>query len=194
MTYVNSMNKIISLTLSAALVSIAACKGGAAAEADSAAAETTTVGVENIAIVTNGVLQSGPTVSGDLAAERESKVRAQVGGSVLQTYVDQGQAVRSGQTLGRIEAGGLQDVYLLERAGVTAAVNNADIARRELARSEKLLAAGAIAERDIEQARRSAISASAALADARARLATASKQVGNTVIAAPISGIVSERC
>jgi RND family efflux transporter MFP subunit len=102
-------------------------------------------------------------------------------------------AVRAGQTLARIEAGGLQDVYLSARAGVTSASNNADIARRELARSEKLLAAGAIAERDIEQARRGAIAANAALADARARLATAQKQVGNTVVTSPITGIVSER-
>jgi RND family efflux transporter MFP subunit len=101
--------------------------------------------------------------------------------------------VRAGQTLGRIEAGGLQDVYLSARAGVTSASNSADIAKRELERSEKLLAAGAIAERDIEQARRNSWAANAALADARARLATAAKQVGNTVITAPISGIVSER-
>jgi RND family efflux transporter MFP subunit len=87
----------------------------------------------------------------------------------------------------------LQDVYLSARSGVTSASNNADIARRELERAQKLLAAGAIAERDIEQARRSAISANAALADARARLATAQKQVGNTVITAPISGVVSDR-
>lgn len=194
MTLKLRMNRIFSLTLpSAALVSIVACQGGSAAETDSTAVETTTIGAENIAVVVNGLLQSGPTVSGAIMPEREAAVRAQVGGSVLQTYADQGQAVRSGQTLARIEAGGLQDAYLSARAGVTAASNNADIAQRELARSEKLLAAGAIAERDIEQARRSAISANAALADARARLATAQKQVGNTVITAPISGIVSER-
>lgn len=178
--------------LFAALLWISACKGGSAAESDSSAA-TTTIGTENIAIVTNGVLQSGPTVSGTIAPEREAVVRAQVGGSVLQAHAEQGQSVRAGQTLARIDAGGLQDVYLSARAGVTSASNNADIARRELARAEKLLAAGAIAERDIEQARRGAIAANAALADARARLATAQKQVGNTVIAAPITGIVSER-
>ena len=193
MTHIHSMKKLISLTFTAALISVAACKGGAAAEADSAATETTTIGVENIAIVTNGVLQSGPTVSGAITPEREAVVRAQVGGSVLQTNADEGQSVRAGQTLGRIESGGLQDVYLSARAGVTAAVNNNDIAQRELARSQKLLAAGAIAERDIEQARRASMAASAALADARARLATASKQVGNTVITAPISGVVSDR-
>jgi RND family efflux transporter MFP subunit len=183
----------LKLLVLSSLIAAGACKGGAAAEADSAAVETTTVGNENVAVVTSGVLQNGPAVSGTLTPEREAVVRAQVGGSVLQTYVDQGSAVRSGQTLGRIESGGLQDVYLSARAGVTAASNSADIAKRELERSQKLLAAGAIAERDIEQARRNSISANAALADARARLATASKQVGNTVITAPISGVVSER-
>lgn len=176
-----------------AVASLAACKGGAAADADAASTETATVGVENIAVVISGILQSGPTVSGNLIPEREAMIRAQVGGSVLQTYADQGQAVRAGQTLARIEGGGLQDVYLSARAGVTAASSSADIANRELARSQKLLAAGAIAERDIEQARRASISANAALADARARLSTAAKQVGNTSVTTPMSGIVSER-
>lgn len=186
------MTRKTALVAVAAVVSLAACKGGSAADAD-AAPETATVGTENITVVVSGVLQNGPTVSGNLEPEREAMIRAQVGGSVLQTYADQGQAVRSGQTLARIEAGGLQDVYLSARAGVTAASNSADVANRELARSEKLLAAGAIAERDIEQARRASISANAALADARARLATAQKQVGNTNVTSPMSGIVSER-
>ena len=185
--------KTTALVSIAAMVLLAACKGGSAADADAAATETATVGTENIAVVVSGVLQNGPTVSGNLMPEREAMIRAQVGGSVLQTYADQGQAVRAGQTLARIEAGGLQDVYLSARAGVTAASNSADVAGHELARSEKLLAAGAIAERDIEQARRAAISANAALADARARLSTASKQVGNTNVTSPMSGIVSER-
>ena len=188
-----SYSRLVPVTLIAAALAAAGCRGGSAEAADSNVVETTTVGTENIAVVTNGVLQSGPTVSGTLTPEREAVVRAQVGGSVLQTYADQGQAVKSGQTLGRIEAGGLQDVYLSARASVTSASNSADVARRELERSEKLLAAGAIAERDIEQARRNSIAANAALADARARLATASKQVSNTVITSPITGIVSDR-
>lgn len=193
----NGIRGAVSLKASTALIIAAlaasACKGGNAETADSAETAVTTIGTENIAVVTTGVLESGPTVSGSLAPEREASVRAQVGGSVLQTFADQGQAVRAGQTLARIEGGGIQDQFLSARAGVTSASNNADIARRELARAEKLLAAGAIAERDIEQARRSAIAANAALADARARLAAAQKQVSNTVVTSPINGIVSER-
>ena len=178
--------------LAATIVAVDACKGGSAEPADSSAAATT-IGVENIAVVTTGTLQSGPTVAGAIAPEREASIRAQVGGSVLQTMADQGQAVRAGQTLARIEAGGLQDSFLSARAAVTSASNSADVARRELERSQKLLAAGAIAERDMEQARRSAIAANAALADARARLSTAQKQVSNTVVTSPINGVVSER-
>jgi RND family efflux transporter MFP subunit len=62
-----------------------------------------------------------------------------------------------------------------------------------LARNQKLLAAGAIAERDIEQSRRASISAQAALEDANSRLATAEKAYRSTTVTAPFSGIVSER-
>ncbi len=177
-----------------ALLSAGGCKRGAAeADAASAKAAGMTIGTENIAVVTAGEVMSGPTLSGALTPEREATVRAQVGGSVLQTYADQGQRVSAGQVLARIDASGLQDAFLSARASVTSARSSADIAERELARSQKLLAAGAIAERDIEQSRRASIAANAGLADARARLANAQKLLGNTRIAAPISGVLSER-
>lgn len=177
-----------------ALVGLGACNKTSEADAASAAkAAGMTIGTENIAVVTVGEVTSGPTLSGDLLPERDATVRAQVGGSVLQTYADQGQRVRAGQLLAQVDASGLQDSFLSARAGVTSARNNADVANRELARSEKLLAAGAIAERDMEQTRRAAVAANAALSDARARLANAQRQVANTRITAPFSGVVSER-
>jgi len=116
-----------------------------------------------------------------------------VQGSVLQTYADQGQAVSAGTVLARIDATGIQDAYNSARAGVVAARNAADIATRNQARNEKLLAAGAIAERDIEESRRAAIAAQAALEDAHSRLATADKQFRSTTVTSPFGGIVSER-
>src|SRR3954469_12134665 len=144
------------------------------------AAETKTdaivVGLENIAVAKTGSIMSGPALSGTLEPEREAVLRAQVQGSVLQTYADQGQAVSPGTVLARIDATGIQDAYTSARAGVVAARNTADIASKDLARNEKLLAAGAVAERDIEQSRRASIAAQAALEDANSRLATAEKQ------------------
>ena len=189
-----SYSRLIAIASASALLTLVACKKGPS-EADAANAKSAamTIGTENIAIVTAGEVMSGPMLSGAIVPERDATVRAQVGGSVLQTYAEQGQRVGAGQLLARIDASGLQDTYLSARSAVTSASSGADIAARELARSQKLLAAGAIAERDIEQARRASIAANAGLADARARLANAQKQLDNTRIVAPIPGVVSER-
>ncbi|HKN59228.1 MAG TPA: efflux RND transporter periplasmic adaptor subunit [Gemmatimonadaceae bacterium] len=168
-------------------------KNDNASAAETTKLESITVGPENIAVATTGSIMAGPTISGTLEPEREAVLRAQVQGSVLQTYADQGQAVSAGTVLARIDATGIQDAYNSARAGVVAARNAADVATRDLARNEKLLAAGAVAERDIEQARRASIAAQAALEDANSRLASAEKQYRSTTVTSPFGGIVSER-
>lgn len=168
-------------------------KGDNASAAETTKTEMITVGTENIAVVSNSTIMSGPSISGTLEPEREAVLRAQAAGSVLQTYADQGQAVSPGTVLARIDATGIQDSYASARAGLVAARNSADIASKDLARNEKLLAAGAIAERDIEQSRRASIAAQAALEDANSRLATAERQYRNTTVTAPFAGVVSDR-
>jgi len=168
-------------------------KGDNASAAETTKTETLTVGTENIAVATTSSIMSGPSLSGTLEPEREAVLRAQVQGSVLQTYADQGQAVGPGTALARIDATGIQDAYTSARAQVMAAKNQADIATHDLQRNEKLLAAGAIAERDIEQSRRVSIAAQAALQDANSRLASAERQYRSTTVTSPFAGIVSER-
>ncbi len=177
-----------------AAAAITACsKGDNVSAAETAKAEAMIVGPENIAIAANGSIMTGPSISGTLEPEREAAIRSQVSGSVLQTYADQGQAVNAGTVLARIDATGIQDAYTSARAQQVSARNAADVASHDLARNEKLLAAGAIAERDIEQARRASIAAQAALEDANSRLATAEKAYRSTTVTAPFSGVVSER-
>jgi len=177
-----------------ALVAVSACsKGDDASAAERAKAEAMVVGPENITVATNGSIMTGPAISGTLEPEREAVLRAQVSGSVLQTYADQGQAVNAGAVLARIDASGIQDAYTSARAGLVSARNAADVAAKDLARNQKLLAAGAIAERDIDQSRRVSIAAQAALEDANSRLASAEKAYRSTTVTAPFSGVVSER-
>jgi membrane fusion protein, multidrug efflux system len=177
-----------------ALAALNACsKDDDASAAETAKAQTMLVGPENITIASNGSIMTGPLISGTLEPDREAVLRAQVSGSVLQTYADQGQAVSAGTVLARLDASGIQDAYLSARAGLVAARNAADVASKDLSRNEKLLAAGAIAERDIDQSRRTSIAAQAALEDAKSRLATAEKAYRSTTVTAPFAGIVSER-
>ncbi len=177
-----------------AMTAVNACsKSDKVSAAETAKLETMIVGPENITVAANGSIMTGPSISGTLEPDREAVLRAQVSGSVLQTYADQGQAVNAGTVLARIDASGIQDAYTSARAGLVSARNAADVAAKDLARNEKLLAAGAIAERDIDQSRRASIAAQAALEDANSRLATAEKAYRSTTVTAPFSGVVSER-
>lgn len=181
------------LGLSALAVINACSKRDDASAAETGKAETMVVGPENIAVAANGSIMTGPSISGTLEPDREAVLRAQVSGSVLQTYADQGQTVNAGTVLARIDASGIQDAYASARAGLVSARNAADVAAKDLDRNEKLLAAGAIAERDIDQSRRASIAAQAALEDANSRLASAEKAYRSTTVTAPFSGVVSER-
>ena len=177
-----------------ALVAMNACsKSDDVSAAETTKTEAMVVGPENITIATNGAIMTGPSISGTLEPERAAVLRAQVPGSVLQTYADQGQAVNAGAVLARIDASGIQDAYTSARAGLVSARNAADVAAKDLARNQKLLAAGAIAERDIDQSRRVSIAAQAALSDANSRLASAEKAYRSTTVTSPFSGVVSER-
>lgn len=174
---------------------IAACGGKKddAAAAANAPDPVQTVGPDNIAVARTDTLRSGPPISGTLVAEREARIRAEVAGAVLQTFVDQGQSVSAGTALGRIDDAVLRDAALSARSGVAQARVSAEQATRELQRARTLVAAGAVAERDVESAERGELAARAALADAQARVASAEKNLRNATIRAPFAGVVSER-
>lgn len=147
----------------------------------------------NITIVVQEEIRSGPVISGALSPRRGAMIRAQIGGSVLQTYAEKGQPVRAGTVLARIDDAAIRDQYLSAKSGVTSAQNAAELAQRNLERAQKLAAAGAIAERDLEQARLNAMTVRSQLADAGARFAGAQKQLAATQVRAPFSGIISDR-
>lgn len=180
------------LLLIAGLI-LGACNGKEAESATPSTPAGVAVGAENIAIVTQGELASGPAISGALGPEREATVRAQVSGAVMKVNVDQGTRVAAGASLAQIDDRTLQDAFLSARSGFTTAQNAAERAKRDLERSEQLARAGAIAERDLEQARLANTAAASQLADAQARLTMAQKQLDDARIRAPFAGVVSMR-
>ena len=174
----------------------AACSGEASngdAGATAAAPSAVQVGAENIITVKHGDIVVGPIISGELRAEREANVRAELGGQMLQVTVEEGQPIRKGALLGRIEARSLDDTRQSTLSAVRSAENQLDVARREVARTEQLVKAGALAQRELDVAMSNVAAAEAQLADARARLASAEMQLADAVIRAPITGIVSRR-
>jgi RND family efflux transporter MFP subunit len=189
------IRQITTTTLTAvSFATLAAC-GGETNNANAAPAEATpvTVSPENLVVAQRAEIASGPAISGALAAEREATVAAQVPGSVVQVSADQGSRVAQGALLAKIDDRTLADAYLSARSLVTTAQSTADLAARELSRAERLSGAGAIAERELEQARWNNTNAQSQLADAKARLTLAEKQLSDAQVRAPFAGIVSVR-
>jgi RND family efflux transporter MFP subunit len=174
-------------------VSGVACKGKTDATKTAAPAAGMTVGPENIAIVKAQQLRSGPAISGSLTPEEQATVRAEVGGPVLQTYVEQGQHVNKGSPLVRIDDATLREAVLSARAALSTAQNSADIAKKEVDRDETLFKAGAIAQRDVEVVTNQYSAAESQVANARSMLANAEKQLSKATVMSPFAGIVSER-
>jgi membrane fusion protein, multidrug efflux system len=151
------------------------------------------IGTENVVAVKRGTIVSGPIISGELRAAREATIRAELGGSVTEVAVEEGQAVRVGTLLGRIDPKTLEDTRLSAASTVRSAENQLAVAQREQERMEKLVAAGAIAARELDVARNNVTAAEAQLADAKARLVSTNKQLGDAILRSPINGVLARR-
>lgn len=183
------------LTLCGPLLLLLAACGGNAEKGDAApaAAPAVQVGQENVVTVRQGTIVTGPMISGELRPQREATVRAQLGGTMEAVSAEEGQAVRRGAVLGRIDAPTLDDTRRSAASAVTAAENQLAVSRREAERTAQLVAAGALAARDLDLAKSSVTAAEAQLADARARLGTAQSQISDAILRAPLDGIVADR-
>ena len=178
-----------------AALALSACGGNSEAKdaGGDVAPPATNLGTENVVVVSQAELASGPAISGNLQAAQEATVRAQISGTVLQTLVDEGSRVANGTLLARIDDRTIRDQYLSARSAVTSAQSTADVAKRNLERNERLSTAGAIADRDLDAARSQNEAAQSQLADARARLTLQEKQLADAQIRAPFTGIVARR-
>ncbi len=97
------------------MVSVAAAAGCGRGDAGAAAAEVATpaieIGRENVVTVATGDISVGPLISGELRAQREATVRAELGGSVLSVSAEEGQPIKQGALLARIDSRTQQDAY-----------------------------------------------------------------------------------
>ncbi len=178
--------------LLAALVLSGGCGSNEASEQPSGPAPIQ-VGKESVTTVKVEELRTGPIISGQLSAEREATVRAEVGGAIVLTSAEEGETVKKGAILARIEARDLNDAVASAKVAVQAAEAALKLAESEAQRTEKLVKGGALAQRDLENALNAVATAQSQLAAARARLSTAEAQLADTIVRAPISGAVSDK-
>ncbi|MCU0967778.1 MAG: efflux RND transporter periplasmic adaptor subunit [Rubrivivax sp.] len=132
-------------------------------------------------------------VSGGLVAVESAIVKAKVAAEVRELAVREGDAVRRGQRIGRLDD--TEVVWRLRQAEDQAAAARAqlEIAERTLANNRALVDQGFISRNALDTSISSAAGAAATLQAARAAAEIARKAVADTAIVAPIDGIVAQR-
>lgn len=146
-------------------------------------------------------------VSGRLRAVREAAVGGELGGTVEEALVREGDRVTAGQELARI--GMLDYDSQQQQARAARATSAADVevaalaaaqAGRDLARAEELAKDGITTTADLETARSLAARLTALATAARARLAendaalaVLERQLAKRIVRAPFAGIVTRR-
>lgn len=157
------------------------------------AGEVVSVGKEGIVVTSVGVIRTGPAISGTMTPQQAATLRSEISGPIVQTYVEQGQAVKRGQSLARIDDTAIRETVLSAQSALRSAKLTLDNATRDAEREQRLETAGAVAPRDVEAAQRTLASAQAGMADAQSRLTAAQQQLDKTTFRAPFDGLVSER-
>jgi RND family efflux transporter MFP subunit len=150
------------------------------------------IGPENIAIVKDTLLMDGPSISGTLGAEREARVRAELGGSILDLLAEPGQTVAAGQVLAQIEPQTAREQAAFADALVRSLENDVRLQRRNLERDTRLADAGALSTRAVEADSLAVAQAEASLAEANARQVVARRALARASVRAPFAGVVSE--
>ena len=176
---------------------LAACgKGpqGAAKDPGSAAAERPVlIAPEDLVTVQSNALATGPTISGSVQPETRADLRAEVPAVVLQVLKENGDSVRRGEMLVRLDDAAIRENLASADEATRAAGQSFDGAERTFQRLKTLRESGMASTQQLEDAETRRNNAQSDLAAAKTRAAQARQQLQRTEIRAPFDGIVSER-
>lgn len=140
-----------------------------------------------------GVLERGMTATGMTAPWRESNLRAEVGGRVLEVAVDNGDRIAAGDALLKIDGSRQRIAVSGASARVDALEQDVELARTDFDRKQALVAKGSLPSAQLDAARHAVERAEAALEAARADLGGARRSSKDTHLTAPIDGLVTRR-
>jgi membrane fusion protein (multidrug efflux system) len=133
------------------------------------------------------------TLTGSLAANRESKVAADGMGTVSRTFVERGSEVAVGDPLVQLDtrAAGLSAAEARSQVESTRAA--VELARSECARADKLFAEKAINAAEHDRAKAQCTQSQAMAEGALARQRMAGKALVDATVRAPFGGMIVER-
>jgi RND family efflux transporter MFP subunit len=149
-----------------------------------------------VSVITVQARSFSPRISlnGEARPVRDIQVAAPATGvRILEILVDEGDAVRAGQPMARLDTNLAQAQIRAAQASVAEAQSAAVRARGEYERAESIRDSGALSTEAIEARRSAAIAADARLAAARAQMQEVNARLGGGYVRAPAAGLVIDR-
>jgi membrane fusion protein (multidrug efflux system) len=136
---------------------------------------------------------SGPVITGSIQPERRADLRAEVSAVVLQVLKENGDPVKRGDLLARLDDNSIRDSLGSAEEAARAAGQSFEQAERQYQRLKTLQAQGMSSMQAMEDAEIRRNNAQSDLVAAKARVATARQQLQRTEVRAPFDGVVSDR-
>jgi RND family efflux transporter MFP subunit len=189
------MSHGIKLVLALAVI-LAACAKGSDSTPQAAAkpaGPALLIAAEDLHTVRNGALTAGPAITGSVQPERRADLRAEVSAVVLQVLKENGDAVRHGDLLVRLDDTAIRDALASAQAGSRAADQAFDQSQRQYERMKTLRTSGMASAQQLDDAEGRSNSARSDAEAAKARVVLARQQMQRTEVRAPFDGIVSDR-
>jgi RND family efflux transporter MFP subunit len=181
------------LVLFTALWLVACARTDPPAQGATAQAGTLLLAAEDVRTLDTSFQAAGPAISGSLQPERRADLRAEVGALVQQVLKENGEAVRPGELLVRLDDTAIRDSLTSAEEAVRAAAQSHDQAERQVQRLKTLQGQGMISMQALEDAEVRRNNSQSDLVAARARVVSARQQLQRTEVRAPFEGVVSER-
>ena len=151
------------------------------------------IAAEDLLTVQSNALASGPVITGSIQPERKADLRAEVSAVVMQVVKENGEVVKRGDVLVKLDETAIRDSLGSAEAAAQASGQALVQAERQLERLKTLRASGMTSLQALDDAEVRRNSAQSESAAARTRAVLARQQLQRTLVRAPFDGVVSER-
>lgn len=164
-----------------------------AAKADARPAPVLLLAPEDLRTVGSAGGAGGAVITGSIQPEKRADLRAEVAAVVTELVRGNGEAVKKGELLMRLDDTSIRESLQSAQAGERAAQQAFEQAQRQVERLKTLQAQGMTSAQALDDAEGRRNAAQSELVAARARVVAAQQQLRRTEVRAPFDGVVSER-
>src|SRR3954469_20020474 len=136
---------------------------------------------------------NGPAGTGSLRPQREAALGPKETGAIITISVDEGERVKKGQVLFRIDAAQAELAVEQAKAVLSSADVQKSAAQLEFDRTKALRERGSVSADVYDQVKSRLDAALSAVAQSNAALGLAQRHAANMVVTAPFDGVITEK-